>query len=268
MGLQQLFLRRPVLTQADLRASLASAHSRNARTRETLLAYHVRKGHLDRVRRGLYLSVPAGASPETCPVDPYLLAAKMTDDAVLAYHTALEAHGKAHSIFERFYCLTSRRMRPSTFRSYHFESVRHPLALRRKHKEGFGVMTLDRSGLTVRVTTLERSLVDVMDRPLLGGGWEEIWRSLESVEFFDLGQVVEYALLLKNATTAAKVGYFLDQHRERLMVKEEHLQPLKQRRPKQPHYLDRGERTTGRLVKEWNLVVPAYVAGRSWEEPS
>jgi predicted transcriptional regulator of viral defense system len=192
----------------------------------------------------------------------------MTDDAVLAYHTALEAHGKAHSVFERFHFLTSTRAKPLTFRSYRFESVRQPTALRRKHKEGFGVETLERSGMTFRVTTLERSLVDVLDRPALGGGWEEIWRSLESVEFFDLGKIVEYALLLKNATTVAKVGYFLDQHRAQLMVKDEHLQPLKQRRPKQPHYLERKERTTGRLVKEWNLVVPARVADRSWEELS
>ena len=31
-------------------------------------------------------------------VDPYLVAAKMTEDAVLAYHTALEFHGRAYSV--------------------------------------------------------------------------------------------------------------------------------------------------------------------------
>ena len=37
----------------------------------------------------------------------------------------------------------------------------------------------------------------------------------ESVEFFNLDRVVEYALLLKNATTVARVGFFLEQHRTR-----------------------------------------------------
>ena len=268
MGLHELLLQKPILTQTEVRACLDLTHSRNGRTREKLVAYHVRKGHLVRVRRGLYLVVPPGASPDTCPVDPYLLAAKMTDDAVLAYHTALEVHGKAHSIFERFCYLTNRRAKTMTFRSYRFRSVRQPTVLRAKHKEGLGVKTLERTGVAIRVTNLERTLVDVLDRPDLGGGWEEIWRSLESVEFFDLDKVVEYALLLNNATTAAKVGYFLDQHRQMLMVKDEHLQPLKQRRPKQPHYLERKERATGRLVREWNLVVPARVLERSWEEPS
>jgi hypothetical protein len=49
--------------------------------------------------------------------------------------------------------------------------------------------------MELRVAGLERTLVDVLDRPDLSGSWEEIWRSLESVEFFDLDKVVEYALL-------------------------------------------------------------------------
>jgi hypothetical protein len=38
--------------------------------------------------------------------------------------------------------------------------------------------------------------VDVLDRPRLSGGWEEVWRSLETIPFLDLDQVVQYALLL------------------------------------------------------------------------
>ena len=41
--------------------------------------------------------------------------------------------------------------------------------------------TLDRQGLPIRVTGLERTLVDVLDRPALAGGWEEAWRSWEGV---------------------------------------------------------------------------------------
>jgi len=59
------------------------------------------------------------------------------------------------------------------------------------------------------------------------------------VEFFDLDKVVEYALLLGNATTTAKVGFFLEQHREPLMVEENYIKPLHDLRPRQPHYLDR-----------------------------
>ena len=125
---------------------------------------------------------------------------------------------------------------------------------------------MDRSGMEVRVTSLERTLVDVLNRPDLSGGWEEIWRSLESVEFFDLDKVVEYAILLGNATTAAKVGFFLEQHRELLGVEEKHLVSLRDLRPRQPHYLERSTRKPGLLVPKWNLVVPREVFERTWAD--
>jgi predicted transcriptional regulator of viral defense system len=109
-------------------------------------------------------------------------------------------------------------------------------------------------------------MVDVLDRPRFGGGWEEIWRSLESVEFFDLDAVVGYALLLENATTSAKVGFFLEQHRERLMVEDRHLEPLRKTRPRAPHYFSRGDRRSGNLVAGWNLIVPPEVLERRWQE--
>jgi predicted transcriptional regulator of viral defense system len=120
--------------------------------------------------------------------------------------------------------------------------------------------------MSLRVTGLERTLVDVLDRPHHSGDWEEVWRSLESVEFFNVEEVVEYALLLGNATTIAKVGLFLDLNRETLMVEDHHLQALRDRRPVQPHYANRGSRGNGTLVADWNLLVPAEVLTRSWDE--
>jgi hypothetical protein len=37
---------------------------------------------------------------------------------------------------------------------------------------------------------------------------------LESIEFFDMDQVVAYVRLLENAATAAKVGFFLNSIRK------------------------------------------------------
>ena len=163
-----------------------------------------------RVRRGLYAVIPPGADPGSYPVDPCLVAAKLTPDAVLSHHTALEFHGRAYSVWSHLIYSASRPVGPLTFRSQVFRGAKFPEALLRSGTKHFGVLTSERSGVAVRVTSLERTLVDVLHRPDLSGGWEEIWRSLESVEFFNVDQVVEYALLLGNATTAAKVGLFFD----------------------------------------------------------
>jgi len=147
-----------------------------------------------------------------------------------------------------------------------FKGVKFPKALTLENKASFDVVKADRVGLEVRVTGLERTFVDVLNRPDLTGSWEEIWRSLESVEFFDLDKVASYVDLLGNATTAAKVGFYLEQHRDSLMVDEAHLKTFRDRRPRRPHYLERSRRKAGRFVAAWNLVVPEEVYGRSWEE--
>jgi len=266
LKLNAFFSKHPVFTVQELDRFLEKTATGNKWTRKALLAHHRKQGRVLPVRRGLYAVIPPGASADTFPVDPYLMAAKMTRDAVLGYHTALEFHGKSYSVFERFYYLTSRQSLPVRFRSYEFRCVLFPKKLQVKGKQLFGVDRADRAGLDVRVTSLERSFVDVLDRPDLGGSWEEIWRSLESVEFFDIDKVVEYTLLLENATTAGKVGFFLEEHRESLMLEESHLKPLRELRPRQPHYLDRAHRKDGRLVADWNLVVPVSVLERSWAE--
>jgi predicted transcriptional regulator of viral defense system len=266
LKLTEFFSKHPVFTVGEFEKFLVEQGSGNQWTRKALLAYHRKQGRILPVRRGLYVVVPPGTTPDRCPIDPYLLAAKMTKDAVLAYHTALEFHGKAYSVYEQFFYLTERKSLPVTFRSHQFRCVLLPKTLRAKRQESFGVDVGELAGVRVRVTSLERTLVDVLDRPDLGGSWEEIWRSLESVEFFDLDKIAKYALFLGNATTVAKVGFFLEQHQETLMVDDAHLQLLSDHRPRKPHYMARGGRKPGRLVTDWNLVVPAEVLERSWAE--
>ena len=266
MKLQEFFTQHPVFTLDELDRFLVRRGTFNRLTRNALLNHYRKSDRIIPVRRGLYAVVSAGASPASSPVDPYLVAGKMTPDAVLAYHTALEFHGKAYSTFNRFTFVSVHQAQPVSFRTFAFKRVLMPRALRMKGKETYGVIKAERQGIEIMVTSLERTLVDVLDRPDLSGSWEEIWRSLESIEFFDLDCVVEYVLLLENSTTAAKVGFFLEQHRDALMVGDHHLKPLHDFRPRGPHYLESGQRKHGRFVSKWNLVVPREVFERSWEE--
>ena len=269
MNSHRTFLHRhPVFTARDLALHMASRGAVGPRTQEAFLAYYRKTRRLARIRRGLYAVVPPGADPKSQPINPYLIAARLTQDALLSHHTALEYHGRAHSVWQHFVYSASQPLRPVTFRSHLFRGVRFPRPLLRCGNQFHSTLEPEEEGLPIRVTSLERTLVDVLHRPDLGGGWEEVWRSLESIEFFDLDVVVAYALMLENATTAAKVGFFLEQHRTELMVDDGYLDRLRCHRPRQPHYMDRTSRQPGRLVAEWNLMVPDDVLARSWEEVS
>ena len=255
----------PVFTRAAFEAARTETARRSPRTTDSLLRRYVADGRLLRVRAGLYAVVPRGAAAAAAQVDPYLVATKLAPDATLAYHAALQFWGKAYSVWQRFHFVTETSTRALRFRGLEFVPVMVPLPLRQLPTSERYVTEQRHAGGTVRVSTLERTLVDVLDVPSNAGGWEEIWRSLEMVEFFDLDAVASYAVKLGSALTAARVGFFLEQHREALMVEDKHLEPLRRVRPRQPRYLD-ARRKPGKLIAAWNLIVPDDVLGRTWAE--
>ena len=261
----EFFQSHPVFRHEEFLEAHSGSGTRSPLTSQAALSQHVTAGNLIHVRRGIYAVVPRGLAADTAPVDPYLLATRLTDDAVVAFHAALQFHGKAYSVWRRFHYLTRRRALTFSFRDSDFVPVLAPVKLRSSPDLGGEVVRRSYAGGTVCVTTLERALVDLLDQPSKGGGWEEIWRSLEMVEFFDLDAVTEYALRVGSALTAARVGFFLEQHRNALMVEDHHLDALRKRAPSQAAYLDPA-RAPGKLVAGWNLIVPKVVLTRSWEE--
>lgn len=265
MGSVDFFTGHPVFTHGEYLA----ARARNGgtdRTANNLLNRHLASGRILRIRRGLYAAVPRSVTSEQVVVDPYLIATKLTDDATVAYHAALQFHGKTYSAWRRFHYLTRKRQKPFAFRGMEFVPVQAPTKQRSLPDLGGGITEVPHAGGLVRVTTFERTLVDVLDAPEHSGGWEEVWRSLDSVEFFDLDAVVEFATKLGTAMTVARVGFFLEQNRERLMVEDRHLDMLRTHAPKQPRYL--GKRESGKYIANWNLVVPDWILERHWEELS
>ena len=267
---QSFFRTHPVFTTEEFEGFIRARGSTNAQTRRNLLQYFHRQRTIINVRRGLYCSVPPGTDPESCPVDSYLLASKLAPDAVIAHHSALELHGRSYSVQNRVIFMSKRYPAGHIFkfRGIRFQSIKPPSALVRARREHVEIAAIDRSGHDVRVTTLERTFVDVLDRPKLAGGWEEVWKSLESIPSLNLEKVLAYSTLLSRKKTIAVVGYFLEQHSRELMVDDSLLNKLAQRRPAQPTYLDRSSsQKSGRLISRWNLIVPQEVIERGWEEP-
>ena len=259
------FMTHPVFRHDEFVAAHAGAQGRSPHSSASSLKQHVAAGNLLRLRRGLYATVPRGVEAEFATVDPYLVTTRLTGDAVVAYHAALQFHGKAYSIWQRFHYLTSARARRFSFRGLEFQPVQAPVAVRSLPDLGGGVVEKRHAGGTVRVATLERTLVDVLDAPAKSGGWEEVWRSLGMIEFFDLDAVLDYALELGSSLPVARLGFYLEQHRDAIMVEDCHLEALRPYAPAEPRYLD-SRRESGRLVSGWNLVVPEWVLKRTWEE--
>lgn len=262
MNMEQFLSNNKIFTTDEARIALEM--KKNNSTLYNLLGYHLRQGRIIRVRQGLYYTIPKGSDPKTYPIDPYLIAGKIVPDAVLAYHTSLSFHGKLHSMRNNLIYVTYRKAKPLfVFRNTIFKCI----AITKGANPNLGIEIVDYQGCKIRVTTLERTFVDTLDRPALMGDWEEIWRSLESIEYLNLEQVLTYAKTLNNATTCARIAFFLDQHREMLSLSEKDLIAFDPYRPKKPHYLDLHSKEPNQLIARWNLIVPKSLLQRNWEEP-
>lgn len=264
--IQQFLRRNPLFTYHAFAAAISEDGLRAPNTIRALLAHHIQHGHIVRVRRRLFSAIPVGADPETYPINPYLIAGYATDDAILAYHTALGFYNTAYSADYRFLYLTQHQTSIFNFREEDYQGIKFPPALLRQEQSHCFVNTEDVQGLNIRVTSLERTLVDVLDKPLLGGGWEEIWRSLAMIERVKIKDIIEYALLLNKATTIAKVGFYLSQRQTELNVPQELLDRLRAYCPVSPHYIDSLAKKDGKFISEWNIIVPQSLITKDWEE--
>lgn len=260
---REFFAAHPVFRREEFARGLADGLKAPGRTVDSHLGLYLRAGRIGRVKRGVFFAAGPGEAASKSPVDFLLMASRMAPDAVLNYHTALEAHGYAQSIYERVFFLTQHKVKAMTFRGRVFVPVAPPRVLQRKRLSHTLVVEVERRGLPCRVTSLERTAVDALDRPDLTGGLEEAWRSLSAIPLLDLRVVLEYVRLRNLATLAAKVGLFLERHKDHFSVPAPVLEELRSLRPRAPHYLDRSAR--GKLVAPWNLIVPTVLLEGEWE---
>lgn len=243
--------RHPVFTRAEFERALGERGPRSPRTVTSHLVRWQREGRIRKLKAGLYVGA---AAPGLGSPDPYAVAARMAPDAELAYHTALELHGHAQSVFSTLTFTTWSKVKPLAFAAHRFRPVRPRAALRKPAPQGRWSVRLERPGGPLLVTSLERTVVDCLDRPDLAGGLEEVWRSLAGVRALDLPVLMAYFERLARPLLAARLGYYLEGRAEDLLVSRRHLASLRERRPRSPVSFDR--RRPGRFVPAWNLVVP------------
>lgn len=224
------------------------------------LLYHVRKGRLKAVARGVYATVPPGVNAKDFQPDRYLVAMAVRPDAVFCYHAALELLGAAHSEWTRCTVFTSRRRRPLELGRVRMEFLGHPPPLGARKALTLGVRVVDRAGSDLHVTGPERTLVEGFRQPARVGGVEELVESASGLPVLDLSLLEQVLQAYADRTAYAAVGWFLERFRRTFSVPPKVLDALRKRRPKSPHYLPRGQRG-GVMAGRWNLILSEAAAG-------
>ena len=233
------------------------------RTRETNLRNAVEREQALRLARGLYAS-NVGAFRDKTP-SVLVVASKAAPDAVLAYHTALEAHGVAHTPARTVYFLSSKTVAPFTVRGYRFRRVAAKAARHSSLTTTSSVTEVRAGDVLVPVTTRERTLVDCLDRLDLAGGLEELLRSVGSFTTMTSEHVARYVETFGSPTLVARAGWLLDLMSDDWLSDPSPLRAMRHSLGRGTYWLQR--RRPGvdyEFVSTWRLYVPAGLPYREW----
>lgn len=230
-----------------------------------MLSHHLRSGNIRRISRGVFASAPRNAGSGNRVLDRFIAAAKLRSGSVIAYHSALLLHGCAPTEGSEIQVIAPGE--PGVFETADFvcRFVSPPCRLPLTE----GVTTVERHELEVRVTSLERTIVDLLDRYRLAGGAEELFRCLDLVaelrEDIDNDALISLAERAGNAAAAGVLGYWLECERDRLNVSASLLQHLRSLSPRQSRYALGAKPGRCRAAPGWNVILPDEIVERYFD---
>ncbi len=222
-----------------------------------LLAHLAAKGWLARVRRGLYTTVPLEASePEGWLADPWAVAARTFAPCYVGGWSALHHWELTEQLFRSVVIFTATSVRNkervvqgTTFRLRQVSDARL-----------FGLKTVWRQKTPVQVSDRERTLVDCLDRPAIGGGIRHVADCVEEwlavAARVDVERLVEHGDRLGNRAVFKRLGYLLE---ARSLAAPELSRNCAERISSGVSPLDPSSETAGRIIRRWRLRVNARV---------
>lgn len=211
---------------------------------DSLLSNYQRKGYIRKVKRNLYVAM----SLETGAAVPsrYFIASHITDGSYLTHHSAFEYYGYANQVFFEVYVSGGKRFAPFSFDevTYRYAGARIEVGVE-----------LKAGG--IRVTDLERTVLDSLADFEKLGGLEELLRSLHLVPYLSEEKMLEYLRLYNRQILYQKAGYILSHFKQELRLTEDFFNSCERNVKKSVRYLYHGIQHEPNLFdRRWQLFVP------------
>jgi predicted transcriptional regulator of viral defense system len=238
----------------------ATALEVDRRVAAKVLARWAEQGWLKRLRRGTYSPIPPDAlSADRTLTNPWVLVPELFSPGYVGGWSAAEHWGLTEQIFREVCVFT---IRPFRSKRAVFEDV--AFILNRTHERNlFGLSTLWEGSVRILVSDPHRTLVDMLDRPAVGGGIRHVddcLRAYLASADADLPKLMGYADRLANGAVYKRLGFLL----EKIDPKAERIvQACRKRLTSGYSKLDPALVSEANL-RRWRLRLPAsWVASRN-----
>ncbi len=169
--------------------------SKSQSSARDLMQNYISRGIVSSVRRNMFLANDLATG---LPIPGrYEIGSKITNDSYIAYHSAMEYHGIAQQLSFTVQVCSAKKFRPFTFDDYDYKFCASAFE--------DGIVNPSTDSL-VRVTNIERTIVDCADRIDLAGGWEEVIQSFEMIHRPDFRLIESYLQKYNKKALYPKLG--------------------------------------------------------------
>ena len=179
-------------------------------------------------------------------VDKFKIGSSITKDAYISHHSALEFHGVGHQFFFEVYVSSS-----AVFKPFEFDGIKYQYTAS-KINEGIETYNTNRG---VRVTNLERTIIDCIKDLDKVGGLEELLQSLRLITYLDPEKLMKYLQLYNIQFLYQKTGYILEHFKKELKLQDSFINFCHNNINKSKRYL--GDKNDKNLVynSKWRIFV-------------
>lgn len=219
--------------------------SGNLKTAYSQLSRLMKHNMVKKIRKNIYSVV----NPVTGQMvaTRYQIACAITETAYISHHSAFEYYGLANQVYYEIYVSSETK-----FNHFEYDHVTYKYVSSRM-LEGV-VKAKNTTG--VRITNLERTVIDSIRDFNKIGGLEELLHCLEGIHFLDEMKLKRYLDLNNIQGLYQKTGYLLDHYREEMQLSKDFIDYCKGKVGKSRRYLLSEMKGDSYYNSEWDLMVP------------
>lgn len=240
MKVYERLLKLGVFTINDLDEMFGNRNSSNSALK-TLL----KKDLVQSIKKNLY--VCNDIENKVPIVDKYKIGSSITKDSYISHHSALEFHGLSHQIFFEVFVSSS-----TQFKSFDFNGIRYRYGASKGNK-GVESITTNRN---LRVTDVERTVIDCIKDIEKAGGLEELLQCIRLITYLDSKKLEKYLLMYNIQFVYQKTGYILYHFKEQLKLSQDFFEFCLDRINKSKRYLVDMDEKGLVYNSKWRLYVP------------
>lgn len=216
----------------------------NEKTAYTQLHRLMKRDLVKKVRKNIYSVV----NPTTglLVATRYQIACAITDTAYISHHSAFEYYGLANQVFYEVYVSSETK-----FNHFEYDHVTYKYVASRMSE---GVVEA-RNTTGVRITDLERTVVDSIRDFNKIGGFEELLNCLDGIHYLDEKKLKRYLDIYDTQGLYQRVGFLLEHYRNEVQLSNEFIEYCKSKIGKSRRYLVSEAKDNSFYNSEWELMV-------------